>query len=323
VAATATAVLLVTSAAGAARADVRVGVVLKGLDNPFFVAMYEGVRTEAGRRAVDASVRSVKTNTDLAGQGALLSALVAAKQDCYVVNPISATNLVAALRGVQRPIVNIDSPIDPPAARRAGVRITSFIGTNDFEAGKLAATEVVSLLHGAGTVALLGGYPDSVNSQRRLSGFEQGIRGSRVQVVARVNADYLRSKAQAAMVQILQAHPRLSAVFAVNDEMALGVADAVRAAGKVGTIAIVGNDGTSEALDAVRQGTMAATVSQYPHVMGQMAVEACVAAARGAHLPLRVDAPIAVITKSNVERAMSAFPRPFRAYADPFTRLLR
>jgi ABC-type sugar transport system substrate-binding protein len=317
------AILLAASVAGAQPAEVRVGVVLKALDNPFFVAMYEGVSDEAGRRGVDVSVRAVKTNADLNGQAALVRGLVAGKKDCYVVNPIAATNLVSVLRGAKGPIVNIDSPIDTTAARRAGVRVRAFIGTNDFQAGRLAATKMVSLLHGGGTVALLAGFADSVNSKRRLSGFERGIRGTRVRVVERVVADYARSKAEVAAERILLQQPALSGFFAVNDEMALGVADAVRARGKTGGVTIIGVDGIPEALDAVRDGSVSATVSQYPYVMGQMAVEACVAAARGLRLPARVDAPIAVVTKSNVGRATATFPRPFRAYSDPFERLLK
>jgi ribose transport system substrate-binding protein len=317
------AILLAASVAGAQPAEVRVGVVLKALDNPFFVAMYEGVTDEAGRRGVDVSVRAVKINADLKGQAALVRGLVAGKKNCYVVNPISATNLVPALRGARGSIVNIDSPIDAAAARRAGVRVRAFVGTNDFQAGRLAATKMVSLLHGGGTVALLGGFADSVNSKRRLSGFEGGIRGTRVRVVARVVADYARPKAEVAAERILLQQPALSGFFAVNDEMALGVADAVRARGKTGHVTIIGVDGIPEALDAVRDGSISATVSQYPYVMGQMAVEACVAAARGARLPARVDSPIAVVTPSNVGRATTTFPRPFRGYSDPFAALLK
>jgi ABC-type sugar transport system substrate-binding protein len=315
--------LLVASGAGAKRDEVRVGVVLKGLDNPFFVAMYEGVRAESARRGVNTSVRAAKGNADLAGQAALARALVAGREDCYVINPITATNLVGALHGAKRPIVNVDSPIDAAAAKRAGVRVRTYIGTNDFAAGGMAGATMVSLLQGRGTVALIGGLPDSVNSGLRLRGFERGIDGTRVRAIARVDADYARAEAEVAAERILHMHPRLSGFFAVNDEMALGVADAVRAAGKAGDVAIVGLDGIPEALDAVRAGLISATVSQYPYVMGQMAVEACVAAARGARLPARVDAPIAVVTKSNVARASSTFPRPFRDYSDPFESILR
>jgi ribose transport system substrate-binding protein len=314
--------LLAASAAGAKPAEVRVGVVLKSLDNPFFVAMYEGVTAEAGRRQVSASVRAANGQADLAGQAALVRALVAGKKDCYVVNPITSTNVVAALRTARGPIVNIDSPIDATAARRAGVHISSFIGTNDVEVGRMAAAKMVALLPSGGTVALVGGTADSVNSKHRLSGFERRVRATRVHVVARVDADYDRAKAALAAERILHLHPRLSGFFAVNDEMALGVADAVRSAGKTDSVAIIGVDGIPDALDAVSNGSMSATVSQYPHVMGQMAVEACIAAARGARLPARVDSPLAVVTKSNVGRATANFPRPFRGYSDPFARLL-
>jgi ABC-type sugar transport system substrate-binding protein len=299
------------------------GVVLNYLDDPFFVAIYEGGRAEATQLDVHAAFRSVPSNADLAGQAAQVRALVAQKKDCYAVNPITGTNLVAALRGVRRPIVNIGSPIDPAAAKRAGVRIRTYVGTDDFAAGRVAGARMASLLHGGAEVALVGGLADKVNSGVRLRGFERGIRGSRVRVVARVNADYNRTKATIAAERLLRDHPRLSGFFAASDNMVLGIADAVGAAGKTSEIRIIALDGSPEALEAVRAGSISATVSQYPYVMGQMAVEACAAAARGARLPARVDAPIALLTRANVARAIAAFPRPFRPYSDPFRRLLR
>jgi ribose transport system substrate-binding protein len=310
--------------AGAANpASVRIGVVLNYLDNPFFVAIYQGLRAEASRLNVHLTVRSVTSNAELAGQAAQVHAAVAEGDDCYVVNPITATNLVTALRGVTRPIVNVDSPIDSAAATAAGVRIQTYIGTDDFASGRLAGGRMAALLPGGGDVALLGGIAENVNSGVRLSGFEAGIRGSRLRVVAQVNADYDRTKAQIAAERILSAYPALSGFYAVSDDMVLGIADALRDAGKTGKLMVIGNDGAAEALADVRDGSISADVSQYPYVMGQMAVEACVAAARGARLPARVDAPIALVTKGNVARAIGAFPKPHQRYSDPFTRLLR
>jgi ABC-type sugar transport system substrate-binding protein len=309
--------------AGAEPAPVRVGVVLKSLDNPFFVAMYEGVRAESRHRGAQASVRAAAGYSDIDGQAALLRALVAGKRDCYVANPITPTNLIAALHGVRRPIINVDSPIDKKAANRAGVHIRTFIGTNDFAAGRMAGVKMATLLRRKGTVALLDGIAGSINSRLRLNGFERGIRGTNMRVVARVNADYARTTAEVAAARILHTHPHISGFFAANDLMALGVADAVRAAGKIADVKIIGVDGITEALDAVRSGSISATVSQYPFVMGEMAVEACVAAARGARLPVKVDSPVAVVTKTNVAHASATFPRPFRGYVDPFERILR
>jgi ABC-type sugar transport system substrate-binding protein len=317
-------VLLAGSGAfGASAPPVRMGVVLNYLDDPFFVAIYEGTRAEATRLDVRATVRSVPTNADLSGQAAQVRALVASRQDCYVVNPITGSNLVSALRGVRRPIVNIDSPIDAAAAKRARVRIRSYIGTNDFAAGRLAGARMASVLRGRGEVALVGGIADNVNSGLRLSGFERGIRGSRLRVVARVNADYNQTKAAIAAERILRAHPHVAGFFAASDNMAFGIADAVSGEGRTGEVRIIGLNGSAAALAAVRAGAIDATVSQYPYVMGQMAVEACAAAARGARLPARVDAPIALLTRDNVARAIAAFPKPFTPYSDPFRALLR
>jgi ribose transport system substrate-binding protein len=313
----------VAGSAAAQRSPERVGLVLKALDNPFFVELYQGARAEAARLNVRLTVRSVPTSDDIAGQAAQVRAALAERDDCYVVNPATATNVIPALRVAKRPVVNVDSPIDLPAARRAGVRIGTFIGTDDVAGGRVAASEMKSLLPRGGDVALFNGYADSVNSNNRLRGFEAGIHGSRLRVAVRVVADYDRTEAQIATERILVTHPRISGFFAANDLMALGIADAVQAAGKAGRIKIIGYDGIPEALGGVQAGSVDATVSQYPYVMGRMAVEACVAAARGARLPALVRPPVALLAAGNIRRAILSFPRAVRPYADPFARLLR
>jgi ABC-type sugar transport system substrate-binding protein len=316
-------VIICPGAASAERAPVRVAAVLNALDNPFFVAIYEGITSEAQQLGARTTVRAATSNADLAGQAAQVRAVVAAGSDCYVINPITATNLIAALRGVRRPIVNVDSPFDRAAAKRAGIPLRTYIGTDDFAAGRLAGAKMASLLRRHGQVALIGGLAANVNSGLRLGGFERGLQGTAVEVVARINADYRRADAEVAAEQILRRYPRLAGFFAASDLMALGAADAVRTVGRTGRVVILGLDGIPEALAAIRAGTISGTVAQYPWVMGRMAVEGCVAAARGAALPRRVEAPIALVTLANVGRAIAAVPRPFRPYSDPFRRILR
>jgi ABC-type sugar transport system substrate-binding protein len=317
-------VLLVATSAGASAQPVRIGVILKGLDNPFFVAMYEGARAEVSRRHVSATFRAATNLHDTAGQSARARALVRqGKHDCYVVNPIAPTSLLPAFRGVKRPVVNVDSPIDPAAARRAGIHVKSFIGTDDLSVGALAAKEMKSALGGRGDVALVAGFADSVNSQRRLTGFTRGVEGTEVKIVARVIADYDRAKAQLAARKILRRHPNLTGFFAANDVMALGIADAVQSAGRARAVHIIGVDPIPPALDAVRAGTLTGTVAQYPYVMGRMAIEACIAAAHGKTVPPRVKTPIALVTKKTVTRVSAAFPLPPKRYDDPFATVIR
>jgi ribose transport system substrate-binding protein len=141
-------------------------------------------------------------------------------------------------------------------------------------------------------------------------------------VVRAVAADFERARARLAAADLLRADPRLRGFFAVNDEMALGIADALHALGRAGSVAVIGMDGTREALRAVRRGRLSATVAQYPYAIGQLGVEACVAAARGEQVPARVDAPVEVVTRDNVARALARFPRPLSPFRDPFRRLL-
>ena len=317
----AAAVALLLSGSSEAREPPQLGVVLNGLDNPYFVAMYQGVKDEAARRNAPVSFRAPQSHADVSRQVAEVRAVVASKKDCYAISPIDPAHLVNPLRGVRQPVVLLDSPLDRATARKAGLRIATAIGSSDFGAGRLAGGEMVSLLHGTGQVALLGGFPTG-NGVLRLQGFQRAIAGTGVRVVARANAGYVQVKAEAAAAEMLRKHPQLAGFFAANDLMALGAADAVSAAGRTGEVAIIGMDGITEALDAIRSGEMSATVSQYPYVMGRMAVEACLAAARGDVLPGRVDAPVAVVTRANVARASAMFPRPFRTYSDPFARLL-
>ena len=316
----AAAALLFSGSGGAGRPP-HFGAVLNALDNPYFVAMYQGVKHEASARHVSVSYRAPQSQTSVSRQVAEVRAIVARNLDCYALSPIDPTHLVKALHGVRQPVVFLDSPLSRATARRGGLQIATAIGSSDFSAGELAGHEMVSLLHGSGQVGLIGGFPTG-NGALRLRGFKHVVAGTGVKVVASALASYVRVTAEAEAATMLQDHPQLAGFFAANDLMALGAADAVNAAGKTGQVAIIGVDGITEALDAIQSGSMSATVSQYPYVMGQMAVEACLAATHHARLPSRVDAPLAVVTKANVARAFAKYPRPFKPYSDPFKRLL-
>jgi ribose transport system substrate-binding protein len=125
-----------------------------------------------------------------------------------------------------------------------------------------------------------------------------------------------------AAADMLAERPGIAGFFAANDQMALGVSRAVAHAGRRGTVAVVGVDGIEEALAAIRRGEMSATVSQYPYTIGKLGVEACLAAAAGKSLPAKVDAPIQVVTRRNVERAQAKFPQPVEPFDGPFARML-
>jgi ABC-type sugar transport system substrate-binding protein len=302
----------------------RVGVVIKGLDNPFFAAMKQGVLAAAHDRKADVRVRAATGLDDTAGQASNLEALIAQGLNCYVVNPISQSNLVQALSHVPdgTPIVNIDSPVGADDAGALGIKISSYIGTDNEAAGELAADTMGGLVGRRARVGIIGGISGDATSAARIDGFRAGARG-RFDALDPINADWDERKAMLAAGALLREEPGIDGFFAANDQMALGVARAVADAGRKGTVAIVGVDGIEQALAAVRRGLMSATVSQYPYTIGALGVEACLAAASGKPLPAQVDAPIQVVTRRNIARAEAKFPRPVEPFKSPFAALLR
>jgi ABC-type sugar transport system substrate-binding protein len=302
----------------------RVGVVIKGLDNPFFAAMKQGVLAAAHDRKADVRLDAATGLDDTAGQASKLEALIAQGLNCYVVNPISQSNLVQALSHVPEdtPIVNIDSPVGADDSRALGINISTYIGTDNEAAGKLAADTMAGIVDRGARVGVIGGTSGDATSAARIDGFRAGA-GGRFDALDPVSADWDERKATLTAGALLRDERSIDGFFAANDQMALGVARAVADAGRKGTVAIVGVDGIEQALAAVRRGAMSATVSQYPYTIGMLGVEACLAAASGKPLPTQVDAPIQVITRRNVARAEAQFPRPAEPFKSPFAPLLQ
>jgi ABC-type sugar transport system substrate-binding protein len=301
-----------------------IAAVIKGLDNPFFATMRNGLVETAGQHNARLRVDAAAGLQDTTGQAATLHSSATQREACYIVNPINRTNLIRPLSHVPEgtPIVNIDSPIDQNAAKAMGVEITTYIGTDNVGAGGVAADAIAHLVPRGASVAIITGIPGDAGSEARTRGFKEGARG-RFNIVQTIAADFDPERARLAAQDLLRASPSIQGFFAVNDQMALGVAAAVRAAGESGQVAVTGMDGIPDALAAVKSGAMSATVAQYPYIIGQLGVEACLAAMRGKSVPANVAAPVQVVTKENVERAQANFPQPVEPFNDPLARLLK
>ncbi|RUV60210.1 MAG: sugar ABC transporter substrate-binding protein [Mesorhizobium sp.] len=301
----------------------KVAAIVKGLDNPFFQYMQKGIEEQAKADGVGVTVQAAANMGDATGQADRLTAMAMQDFDCYLVNPISVSNLVQALVPVaqkNKPIVNIDSTIDAEQAKAAGFTISTYIGTDNVAAGGLAGEEMLKLVPAGSKVALVAGIVGDVGSNARIKGFKQAVEG-KLEVVVMVSADWDREKALTAATDILAAHPDLAGFFAANDIMALGVQRAVQTSGK--DVKVIGLDGIVDALKSVAAGELAATVAQYPYVVGAMGVEACAAAAKGKTLPANVPAPVLLINKDNAEASLKNFPRPGGDYPDPFREMLQ
>jgi ribose transport system substrate-binding protein len=298
--------------------------VIKGLDNPFFASMRDGLAATAAGEGAPLRVEAAADVNDAAGQASRLQSQEGSGAGCYIVNPTNATNLIGPLSALapKIPIVNIDLPIARQQAAALGVHVTTYIGTDNVAAGRAAAHAMAGFVKQDGRVAVLSGPTGDPTSRARIAGFRQGSKGH-FGVVVLAPADWDRGKAQRATAALLAGDSRLDGIFAANDLMALGSASAIGAAGRRADVAIVGVDGIREALRAVARGALSATVAQYPYTIGQLGVEACVAVALGKTIPVRIDAPLQLVAKGNVTQVERSFPKPLEPFSDPLASLLK
>lgn len=304
-------------ATGTAQAA-NIAVVEKTLSNPFWVTMKLGAEHAGKESGSTVEVQASTAENAVEEQSTLLQTMFGQGFDCYVVSSITETNLIqplAAIAAAGKPIVNVAAKVDEDALKAAGVKFATFIDSDNVKAGQIAAEEMSRLLEGKGKIAIVGGLPGDVANRNRISGFEKGA-GS-LEIVQTVAADWDREKALTAATAILQANPDLGGFLASNDTMALGILQAVENAGRK-DVRVIGIDGLEDAIKSVEAGGLTATVSQYPWAFGTLGVKACEAAIKGVALPEFVESPIALITETNAQDALKAFPEPLEAIKTPF-----
>lgn len=300
--------------------DVRIAIVTRDFSNPYWAALRDGAVAEGKAQGVTVTVKAGSSETDAQGENSQIQTLAGQDYDCFGVVPVNSTNVITPLVQVARkkiPIINLDTQINAAASKKAGVSYASFIGSDNLAAGELAGNKLMAAMGGKGQVAILQGIAGEQNGINRETGFKKVTKG-KVQIVASQPANYDQNTGLTVATAILQAHPDITGIFSANDTMALGAAQAVKNAGKEGKVKIVSVDGITAMLKNVKAGTNTGTISQYPYAEGQMAVQACINAAKGKKVPTRVVAPIAYIDKANAAKALSSFPKPITAFTDPF-----
>ena len=139
---------------------------------------------------------------------------------------------------------------------------------------------------GSGNVAIIEGISGHETADQRRLGFLEGIDGHPgIRVVASQTANWERALAYNVAENLLQAHPDLDAVFAANDEMALGALEAIAAAGRLDEVSVIGFDAIPDALENIRSGRMMGSVAQFSGEMGRLGVLHAVAFVREGRRP--------------------------------------
>ncbi len=244
-----------------------VGLAISTLNNPFFVDLRDGAKAAAAANGLELVVMDAQN--DASKQMANIENLIQQKVSVIIINPVDSKAIVPAVEAANKaniPVITVDRSA-------AGGKVVSAIASDNVAGGKLAGQFMVEKLSGKGKVVELEGIPGASAAVDRGAGFNAAIKAAAgIAVVAKQPADFDRAKGMKVMENILQANPEVNAVFAHNDEMALGALEAIKAAKRTG-ILVVGFDATADATKAVNEGVLAATVAQKPKEMGKIAIE--------------------------------------------------
>jgi ribose transport system substrate-binding protein len=281
----------------------RMALVLKTANNPFFIDMQKGAEEAAKKLGVNLIVQAAEREVDVEKQMQIIENLIQTKVAALCVTPSGSREIVPAIEKANRagiPVVIVDTRVDAKAMSESSAKIASFIGSDNYEGGKLAGEFIAKKLGGKGKVAVLEGIPGHETGDSRLKGFREALKATpEIQIVASQTANWERDQGFNVFQNILQSHPDVQAVFACSDLMALGAVEAIAAAKKTGQITVVGFDASDEARKAVLGGTMDATVAQSPAEMGSLAVENAYRLIKGEPVKDEFVVPIKLITKEN------------------------
>ena len=245
----------------------KIGFIVSTLNNPFFVDLKDGIQKRAEELGYDVVV--LDSQNDPAKEVSNMEDLTVKNVDIVLLNPVDSDSAVASVmiaNNSNLPVMTVDRVAN-------GGEVVSHIASDNVAGGDMAAKFLIEKLNGKGNVVELEGIAGSSATRDRGQGFNDGIKGSGFNVVARQTADFDRTKGLTVMENIIQSKGDIDAVFAQNDEMALGAQKALEAA-NMKDVLIVGFDATDDAVDAVDKGTMSATVAQQPLLIGQTAINA-------------------------------------------------
>ena len=291
---------------GGASGRPRVAFVMKTLNHPFFLDMKRGAEESASKLGIELVVQAAERELDVEKQTQIIENLIQTGVRALCVTPSGSKEVASVLAKATRaniPIVVGDTRVDPAAAAAAGVKLGTFVGSDNYEGGRLAGQFLVQSSGGQAKVAILEGIPGHETGDSRLRGFRDAIAGSPgITIVASQPANWERDQGFTVFQNMLQAHAEIDALFAASDLMALGAVEAIAVANRTGKIRVIGFDALDDARKAIEAGTMAASVAQSPYDMGRIAVESADKLIRGETVPADQKVPIVLVTKTSTSK---------------------
>jgi ribose transport system substrate-binding protein len=249
-----------------ALAKENITLVISTLNNPFFVTLKEGAVKKANELGYDLVVLDSQNNP--AKELANVEDTIVKGAKIILINPTDSEavgNAVLAANKANIPVITLDRGA-------AKGNVVSHIASDNVAGGKMAGDFIVSKLGNQAKVIQLQGIAGTSASRERGEGFIKSKQEYNFTLLTAQPADFDRAKGMNVMQNLLTAYPSVQAVFAENDEMALGAMRAIQTLGRTDII-VVGFDGTEDGIKSVERGKLAATVAQQPDKIGAIGIE--------------------------------------------------
>lgn len=250
----------------------KIGFSISTLNNPFFVTLSDGAESLAKEKGVGITV--IDAQDDASKQASDIEDLIQQGVDLLLINPVDSAAVASSVESANAagiPVITVDRSAD-------GGEVVSHITSDNVAGGQLAGEYLIELAGEGAKVAMLEGIAGSSAARDRGEGFLSAVNG-KVDIVSSLTANFDRGEGLTVMENMLQANPDIEAVFAQNDEMALGALEAIAALGK--DIIVIGFDATDDALTKIEEGKLAASVAQKPEEIGKSAIETAVSYLNG------------------------------------------
>lgn len=276
-----------------------IAVIPKATSHLFWLSVQAGAMAAGKEFKVEVLWNGPSQETEYDRQIQIVDSMVARHVDGIAVAAAERTALVqpidrAVAAGI--PVTVFDSGVDSK-------NYTSFLATNNYEAGQFAGRALAGLIGGHGRVALLAHAPGSLSTMDRERGFEEVMKAEfpNVQIVARQFGMSDRAKSRAATENILTANPDLEGLFASSEPSSVGAALALKSLGRAGKTRFVAFDSSDTMIEDLRNGVIDAMVVQDPFKMGFEAVHTLVQKLDGQTPPQRIDLHARVIRKADLD----------------------
>lgn len=274
--------------------DLKLGVSISTTNNPYFVSMKDGLDSYAKDKKV--SLKVADSQDDAARQADDIQNFISQNVDAILINPVDSKAVVTSIKAANSaniPVILIDRGSE-------GGDVLTTVASDNVAAGKMAAEFAVKELGEKAKTFELSGVPGASATVDRGKGFND-IAKTKLDILSSQSANFDRAKALNTAQNMIQGNKDVQVIFAQNDEMALGAAQAAKSAG-LKDVMIIGIDGQPDAHDAIKKGDITATIAQQPAKMGEIAIQAAIDHYQGKKVEKSTVSPIYLVKKDNVDK---------------------